>query len=157
MAQATKPRAPWWMYLFVASFLAFFSVTIYNDLWGPEPPGICAASYHDGAMILREVLPASAAERTGLMAGDHIISIDGQPIHNFFDWLAILTNLEVGAQHRLEIERGHDRLQLTLAIWQQKPFMRWEANDQMSYLSLRGAQLFMLLLALVIAFSRRMT
>jgi tRNA A-37 threonylcarbamoyl transferase component Bud32 len=140
------------MYPFAASFLAFFSVTVYNDFWGPEPPGI-HASYR-AAMVLAEVEPASAAEQAGLKAGDRIISIDAQPIRNGIDWLAILANLEVDVPHRLEIERDHDRLHLTLSLWQQKPFRRWETTDQMSFVSQRGAQFLMLVLSLVIAFTR---
>jgi S1-C subfamily serine protease len=126
-----RPPAPWWMYLFAASFLACFSVVIYNDLWGSEPPGI-SGEYLRGGMFVTKVQPASAAERAGLAAGDHITSIDAQHIQNIADWMGIQTNLDVGTEHELEIERGHERLQSTLNLGQQHPLKHWDASGEFS-------------------------
>jgi hypothetical protein len=34
------PRAPWWMYVIAASFLAFFALISYYELFGPGLLGV---------------------------------------------------------------------------------------------------------------------
>jgi hypothetical protein len=60
-------RTPWWMYLFAASFLATFSMIVYNDLFGPEQAGI-SAEYRSGAMVVTEVQPGSSGEQWDIWA-----------------------------------------------------------------------------------------
>ena len=54
-----RPRAPWWMYLFAASFLIYLPVMIYNDFYGPEPIG-WTSKYDGKAMTVVAVSSNSA-------------------------------------------------------------------------------------------------
>lgn len=53
-----------------------------------------------------EVVPGSAAERTGLRAGDVIIEIDGRKIRGFDDLRAAIARRNPGDRIRLKVRRG---------------------------------------------------
>ncbi len=146
------PRAPWWMYVCAASFVGYFALTIYSSLRGPEPLG-AFATYANGAMVLTEVFPDTPAQRLGLKPGDRIVAVNGQAIHNRIDWWFLRTNLEADRAARVEIERQGTRLELELVL-PRNSWRRWEASDRVQFLTIRGAQLAMLIMALLIAFSR---
>lgn len=148
-----RRHTPWWLYLFAASFLACFAMVIYNDIRGPESVGI-SAQYLSGAMVLTEVQVGSPAALAGLRTADHIVSIDGQSIRNIVDWMGIRTNFEVATVYRWDVERGPERLGLALALRHRQPFKHWDTSSQQRSLAFRGTQLFLLLLALVIAFNK---
>ena len=99
------PRAPWWLFILAASFIAFFLFAAYCRLWEPEPEGF-VADYRNGAMVLRQVSLDTPAARAGLGAGDHIDSVNGQALHGALDWLAVRGNMRLGQPLRFEIERN---------------------------------------------------
>jgi len=146
-------RTPWWMYLFAASFLATFSMIVYNDLFGPEQAGI-SAEYRSGAMVVTEVQPGSSGEQAGLKVNDRVAFVDGQPVHNFADWMGLRTNFEAATPHRLEIGRNDQTLQSTLVLRRQQPFQNWRTTSQQRSPAFRGSQFLILLLAFVIAFNK---
>ncbi len=147
-----RARAPWWMFFMAATFVGFFALLIYNQFWGPELPGF-STSYGQGIMVVREAAPDSPAGRAGLQSGDRVLAIDGQPIRNFPDWLAVRSNFEVGRPIQFEIQRSNERMKLTMTLARNSPD-RWGPRDRFIFATTRGGQLVMLLLALVIAFSR---
>lgn len=145
-------RAPWWMFVVAASFLAHYALLTYSLVWGVQRLGV-NPEYTGGRMLLRDVASGSPAERAGLRGGDYLVALDGQVIHNLLDWDAVAANLEPGQPRKLEIERAGKRWEATVTLGR---FSRsdWDATAWMILFGIRGAQLAMLLLAFVIAFSR---
>ena len=63
--------------------------------------------------VIERVLPGSAAERAGLLAGDRILAVDGKTINRFEDIMAqVMTG--VGDPVALELQRGSDTRRITL-------------------------------------------
>jgi hypothetical protein len=57
-------RAPWWLYLIAASFLAYFTFSIYTSIRG----GMIGFrhDYNNGLMRVLKVTPDGAGARAGL-------------------------------------------------------------------------------------------
>lgn len=144
-------RAPWWMYVVAASFLAYFALLVYSQFWGPQSAGM-EGDFSGGNMLLHWVPPNSVLERAGLKSGDRVLAVDGQVIRNYADWVAIKANFEVARPRHLELERGDRRLQLPLTL-ERVSWSDFKATD-LFMLGAVVADLVMLLLAFVIAFSR---
>jgi tRNA A-37 threonylcarbamoyl transferase component Bud32 len=134
-------------------FLGLFALYVYTELWGPGSAGV-SFEFHEGRMISRAVRAGDPAERAGLAPGDWVVAAGGQPIHNIFDWTAIEANIQIARPLQLEIERGGQRREVTLAF-DQAAWKRWTTDEWVSFLARRGAELIMLGLALLVAFSRR--
>src|SRR6516162_3300111 len=98
-------RAPWWMFIVAASFLAYVSVVFYQTFWGPNLLGIDLEFVAGKGVVV-------ATHGAGLQPGDRILAVDGQTIHNAYDWNVIDANKEVGRPERLEIARGDRRVQV---------------------------------------------
>ncbi len=145
-------RAPWWMYVVAASFLGYFALLTYSIFWAVQPLGV-NAEYTGGRMTLRGVEQGSPAERAGLRVGDHAVAVDGQAIHNMLDWGLVAANFEAGRPLGFAIERAGKPLQVTLTL-RRLSLSDWDATNLMPIGGIRVAQLVMLLLAFVIAFSR---
>lgn len=145
-------RAPWWMYVVAASFLGHYALVTYSLIWGTQRLGV-NPEYTGGRMLLRTVASGSPAERVGLQPGDHLVTVDGQAIHNGHDWNAVAANLEPGQPRKLEIERAGKRLEATLTL-RRLSWSDWDATVLMVVFGIRGAQLVLLVLAFFIAFSR---
>ena len=147
-----RQRAPWWMFVLAASFIAYFALLIYCDFWGPQPLGVLA-EFSSGYKIVRAVFPNSPAERAGLKPGDRVLGVDDRKIRNLFDWTRIRINLEVDRQYRLEIERAGVR-QYGLLSFQRTSWPDWVSTEGILLRLVRGAQFITLIFALIIAFSR---
>src|SRR2546427_13096978 len=119
-----RPRAPWWMFLVAASFLAFVALSVYQVFFGPGPDGIEPDWGREGMVVLG-VEQYSSAERAGLMLRDRMVSVDGQVIRNSHDWNSIRANSEIGRPERWEIARGDRRLQL-MVTFQREPLIGWQ-------------------------------
>lgn len=144
------------MYGLAASFLAYSFLLLYVQFWGPEMAGI-NTRYHGGKMVLTEVLPGGVSDRAGLKIGDHIVSIDGQPVHNLLDWIGVRTNFAVGKKYRVQLLRGGEALELELEFGSRPSLaQRWRMDNSAVYmgLSLQFTRMLLLALAFVIAFSR---
>ena len=61
--------------------------------------------------VLGRVLPGSAGERAGLALGDRVVSIDGRPLGNWFDFTGAVA-ASPGKSLRLEVERQGRRFEL---------------------------------------------
>src|SRR5262245_6367793 len=108
-------RAPWWMYVLAASFIAYFALLVYCDFWAPQPLGVLT-EFSGGSKIVRAVFPNSPAERAGLKPGDRVVTVEDRRIRNLFDWTAIRINLEAERQYRLGIERAGERHEALLIL-----------------------------------------
>ncbi len=66
-------------------------------------------------VILSEPPPDSPAARAGLVRGDRVLSLDGEPVANWNEFAERLSESGTG-DYRLEVERAGARLELTLAL-----------------------------------------
>ena len=76
-AATRESRAPWWMWLLAAVFLADCLLRIGCHLWGPEPLGLIL---RDGPeeQVVESVRPDSPAAVAGIGPGDVLLSFNGQ-------------------------------------------------------------------------------
>ncbi|MCC7085212.1 MAG: PDZ domain-containing protein [Pirellulales bacterium] len=67
-----------------------------------------------------KVVPNSPADQVGLLPGDKILSVDGQPLQAFSDLTSLIGKKEAGESATLQIRRGNDELAKTVkfANWQ---------------------------------------
>jgi len=148
------PRAPWWMYVVAASFLAFFALIFYYDLFGPDVPGLSFGPTFEnrkGQMVVLSPPMNPAFERARAKTGDYVVSVDGQEVYTDSDWLAVAANLEVGRPVRLGIERGARHFEV------QTTFERNQILGSLfraSFLPTEASRFLMLVVSLFIAFSR---
>jgi serine protease Do len=56
--------------------------------------------------VVALVVPGSPAEAAGLRPGDVVVSLDGRPIHNSYDWDGALLDLHVGDVAAIGYRRG---------------------------------------------------
>ena len=80
-----------------------------------EAPGGPRAGTVDSEALVTDVLPGGPAERGGLMPGDILRLIAGQPLASFRDATLILSRVPLDQPLRLVVRRGaEDQLALTL-------------------------------------------
>jgi len=144
-------RAPWWLYLIAASFLAFFALYSYYVFFGPE---VLWLSFgfpfeHPKGLLISELSPA--LERAGAKPGDYLVRADGQQLYTVSDWMAIAANLEVGRRVRLGIDRGGRRFEVEATLARHE--MSW-STYQLSWLLPQASGFLILVVSLFIAFSR---
>ncbi len=142
-------RAPWWMFIVAASFLAYVSLVCYQTFWGPTLVRDQLAGF-DFTFVGGKGMLVVTARRAGLEPGDRILAVDGQSIRNIRDWNAIRANTEVGRPERWEIARGDHRLQ----IEQTFDRVAWSEAQTLVNLAYSGEVLAAFALSLVIAFRR---
>ncbi len=148
-----RTRAPWWMYLVAASFLAFIALIFYQFFWGPSGATGIQADFRDEGIVVRTVLTNSPAERAGVQPRDRLVAVDGQVVRNVHDWQATRANTELGRPERWEIVRGGERLQLTPSF-QRSRLSEWESPGGLVFLEYLCVVLASFILALVIAYRR---
>jgi eukaryotic-like serine/threonine-protein kinase len=145
-------RPPWWTLVIAASFLGYFALLVHCDLWRPEDEGL-SCTFDGGRMAVSLVKPGSPAATAGLRPGDVIAAWNGQPIGDRFDWQAVTANYELDRPMIVDIVRGAQHLQASLKIgWESGRY--WGSREGVSMLVVLAAQLFTLVLALVISFKR---
>ena len=138
-------RAPWWMFIVAASFLAYVSVVFYQTFWGPNLLGIDLEFVAGKGVVV-------ATHGAGLQPGDRILAVDGQTIHNAYDWNVIDANKEVGRPERLEIARGDRRVQVEQTFGR---VARGQLRrDDLLHLTYLGLVLVSFATSVVIAFRR---
>jgi len=107
-------RAPWWLYVIAASFLGYFALQIYVDVWGPERVRFVEDDRRGSITVLR-VTP----DRPGARAGDRILSVDGVPIRSdkgYFRWISVAANFEPGRPIPMQIQREGKQIELNLNL-----------------------------------------
>ena len=67
-------------------------------------------------VILSDILPHSSAEAAGLQAGDIVLAVNGRTVKEARQVMATVFGCQAGDQVTLDIARGKERLQKTVAI-----------------------------------------
>jgi len=80
------------------------------------PSASAAQLGQDTGVLLLSVEPGSPAERGGLLLGDTIVTLDGQPIRDIDDLMAILTGDRVGSSVSVRVLRGGEVRDLTAVV-----------------------------------------
>lgn len=98
----------------VVSILGYFYLA-YLALFGLSPGGMDVED-KSGHAIVSYLETNAPAERAGLLVGDRILAVDGQPIGNVVDWLAHRMNFVADQPIRLSVERDGRRLDLMMTL-----------------------------------------
>jgi len=62
------------------------------------------------------VVPKTGAESAGVKAGDVIVSVDGNEVHNLDDLHRVLAGYEIGDVATVQIQRGKENLNLRIVV-----------------------------------------
>ena len=143
-------RAPWWMYVIAASYVALLALIPYLVIWGPADLLGVTIVFEDAGMVLRSVDRNSLLGVSGLQSGDRILAVDGMPIRNVREWTAFQNNLEVGRIQRWQILRESDRLELDVTPVRGT----WRNRLANGYVSYTGLTVISFAVGLFIAFRR---
>ena len=143
---------PWWVLAIAASFLAYFALLVYCDVWRPEDAGF-VADYSANNMRLTRIVPDSPAARAGLQPDDVIAVADGKTIRSVLDWTVVDTNVEFDRPIPLEVERIATRVATSLVL-RQGPWSYLRSGPGLFILVALGIQLVTLVLALEIVVKR---
>jgi len=143
-------RAPWWMYIVAASYLAFVTLYFYQVFWGPPLSAGFEGRFTSAGMAVLSVHPNSPEAEAGLKEGDRVLAVNGQVIRNVRDWEAIRANIEVGRPQRWQISRASERLEMTPTL----PRPSWSEQLPGIALPFYAFILTSLVLGLLIAFRR---
>ena len=73
-----------------------------------------AGVVQESAVVVAGVEPASPADRAGLVAGDMLLSLDGQALTGADDLIRILTGEKIGHKVEIELLRERKRQQVSL-------------------------------------------
>jgi serine protease Do len=82
-----------------------------------------------GGALVSSIVPNSPAERAGLQAGDVIVSVDGQAIHESRDLQRALLQRQVGAKVNLGVVRDKKQRSVAL-VTQEKPNLARGASER---------------------------
>jgi len=76
---------------------------------------------HEGALLVVSVEPGGPADAAGVLLGDLLVSLDGTPVSDPSDVLALLGAERVGTGIVAQIVRGGERTQLTITVGERLP------------------------------------
>lgn len=80
------------------------------------PQSLWARAGSEGGLILLAVEPDGPAHRAGLLLGDVLVSLGGQPLHSIEDLLGYLGDERVGTQVQARVLRAGEVRELPLTI-----------------------------------------
>lgn len=149
-----RSLAPWWVFPCAASFLAYFVLLVYCDVWRPVPEGLELVSAGDRpGMLVKDVTPRSPAAQAGLQAGDLILEADGHPVNSRIEWDGVQANISFDRPMLLDLTRG---ALVWRAQWVATPagWTYWRRREGIDLLVTRLVQLITFALGLVVVFRR---
>ena len=82
------------------------------------PPAQAQALGRGAGLILHSVEPGGPADRAGLLQGDVLVSLEGQPLEDLPDLLGFLGEDRVGASVRAQLLRAGELREVALAVGQ---------------------------------------
>jgi S1-C subfamily serine protease len=80
------------------------------------PEGIAAQAGQETGLLVVAVEKGSPADEAGLLMGDTIVSLDGQPVRHLDDLLALLTAERIGKRVDVRIIRGGQSKEIKVAV-----------------------------------------
>lgn len=80
-------------------------------------------------IVVEDVAPGSPAEKGGLLPGDVISSVDGQPVHNGSELVNPIAQTPIGQKVQLHIFRNKQPLDVTLAVADRSKIFKQTAQD----------------------------
>jgi len=110
-------RAPWWLWFLAATFVLYGAFIVYCNRFGPEAIG-AKFDFASDRMILLSIAPGGPAERAGLRPGDALVRVDGVRTRNYFSWVAVRAQVEIGKPQAVEAERNGKPLSAKLVSTQ---------------------------------------
>jgi eukaryotic-like serine/threonine-protein kinase len=146
--------APWWVFPCAASFLAYFSLLVYCDVWRPVPEGLgVEATRGQRGLLVKKVAAGYPAAKAGVRVGDRVLAADGHAVDSKSEWEAWQLNLVFGRPVSLEVRRGPDTWR---AEWVVTPvgWEYWRHREGLDLLVTRLVQLITLVLGLFVVFRR---
>jgi serine protease DegQ len=70
----------------------------------------------ESGLLVVTVEPGGPAQKAGLMQGDTIVSVDGDPVRHLDDLFGKLGALDVGSSHRLGVVRAGERQDVAITV-----------------------------------------
>ncbi len=139
------------MYLLAAAVISAHGFTAWTDFVHPQNPGFTRARWL--SLQIGTVTPDGPFARAGVRPGDVLLAIDGQRLESVLDWDLAAAGLEIDTPFAVDVRRGQETVRLT-AVLDQPSFRLWDARSYVVAISLNGARLICLSLALLIVFKR---
>jgi hypothetical protein len=158
--EASRKRAPWWMYAAAAAFLICAAVRYFGWYIQPEDPGIQYMPLADKngritRIVIRTVMPGSAAARAGLEPGDVIsISSAGGFFPSVSEWGMGWYTLQTGRTYQLEIRRQEESRNISLTLDRDWLSNWWKSPLGKGNLISALMSPLLLIVALIVAFAR---
>ncbi len=106
----------------------------------------------DSGIILSDIVPHGAAEAAGLQPGDMVLAVDGKPVERSSELMAVVFQHLAGEEITLDIQRGKERLEKTVAV-----LARPRAPADLQNLASRNADLIRRLGVLALTLDERVT
>jgi serine protease Do len=106
----------------------------------------------DSGIILSDIVPHGAAEASGLELGDIVLAVDGKPIEQSRQLMAVVCQHVFGEEVTLDVQRGKERLQKTVAV-----LARPRSPEDLEELASRDAHLIRRLGVLALTLDERVT
>jgi serine protease Do len=106
----------------------------------------------DSGIILSDIVPHGAAEASGLEPGDIVLAVDGKPIEQSRQLMAVVFQHAFGEEITLDIQRGKERLRKTVAV-----LTRPRSPEDLEELASRDAHLIRRLGVLALTLDERVT
>lgn len=152
MVTTSSQRVPWWLWVVVGSFLAYYGLIVYCETIRLEPIGV-SLSFGAAEPVVMSAIAGSPMEQAGLRPGDRILRYDGYPIRSRLDLMVADANLEVGEVLEIELNRAGQHLTRTLPLRQ----LNWREGakpEQLVLITARLIQLVPVALAILVAWRR---
>ncbi len=135
----------------VISIVGYFYFA-YLTLFGLSPAGMDVED-KSGHTVVSYLESDAPAVRAGLVVGDSILTVDGQPIGSVVDWLAHRMNLVADRPIHIGVERDGRHIDLTMAlhgsVWKD-----YSPRLRASEIIFLGNKLIILLIGLFVVFNR---
>jgi S1-C subfamily serine protease len=80
------------------------------------PQGLWARAGSEGGLILLNVEPEGPADRAGLLMGDVLVSLGGQPLHSIEELLGYLGDEKVGTQVQAKVLRAGEVREVPITL-----------------------------------------
>jgi len=106
---------PWRIVAVAVISVGGYVYLAYLALFGLSPGGLDVED-KSGHVVVSYLDRDAPAVRAGLVVGDSILAVDGQPIGNVVDWLAHRMNFVADRPIPIGVERDGRRLDLTMTL-----------------------------------------